>query len=72
MSIKTILVSQPSPSNENNPYTRLKERLNLKIDFDMTFASIYLIVLCRVRLLQKLYIQNSLILYLMALNLKLL
>ena len=33
MSIKTILVSQPSPSNENNPYTRLKERLNLKIDF---------------------------------------
>ena len=33
MSIKTILVSQPSPSNENSPYTRLKERLNLKIDF---------------------------------------
>ena len=33
MSIKTILVSQPSPSNENNPYTRLKERLNLMIDF---------------------------------------
>ena len=33
MKVKTILVSQPEPANENSPYTRLKEKHNLKIDF---------------------------------------
>jgi len=31
--VKTILVSQPEPNSENSPYTRLKEKHNLKIDF---------------------------------------
>ena len=31
--VKTILVSQPEPSSENSPYTRLKEKHNLTIDF---------------------------------------
>lgn len=33
MKLKTILISQPEPTNENSPYTRLKEKHNLKIDF---------------------------------------
>ena len=33
MKVKTILVSQPEPNTENSPYTRLKEKHNLKIDF---------------------------------------
>ena len=33
MKVKTILVSQPEPTNENSPYTRLKEKHNVKIDF---------------------------------------
>ena len=33
MKVKTILVSQPEPANENSPYTRLKDKHNLKIDF---------------------------------------
>ena len=33
MKLKTILISQPEPANENSPYTRLKEKHNLKIDF---------------------------------------
>jgi uroporphyrinogen-III synthase len=31
--VKTILISQPEPSNENSPYTRLREKYNLTIDF---------------------------------------
>ena len=33
MKVKTILVSQPEPNTEKSPYTRLKEKHNLKIDF---------------------------------------
>ena len=33
MKVKTILVSQPEPSNEKSPYSRLKEKYKLKIDF---------------------------------------
>lgn len=33
MSIKTILVSQPKPENDKNPYTALAEKYNLTIDF---------------------------------------
>tara|TARA_B100000780_G_C21056215_1_gene424345 strand:- start:68 stop:811 length:744 start_codon:yes stop_codon:yes gene_type:complete len=33
MKVKTILVSQPEPVNENSPYTRLRDKHNLKIDF---------------------------------------
>ena len=33
MKVKTILVSQPEPSNEKSPYSRLKEKFKLKIDF---------------------------------------
>lgn len=33
MSIQTILVSQPEPENNKNPYTALAEKYNLKIDF---------------------------------------
>ena len=33
MKVKTILVSQPEPSNEKSPYSRLKENYKLKIDF---------------------------------------
>ena len=33
MSIKTILVSQPKPENDKNPYTALAEKYKLKIDF---------------------------------------
>lgn len=31
--VKTILISQPEPNNENSPYSRLKEKYNLTIDF---------------------------------------
>ena len=31
--VKTILISQPEPNSENSPYTRLKEKHNLTIDF---------------------------------------
>lgn len=31
--VKTILVSQPEPNSENSPYTRLKEKYNLTIDY---------------------------------------
>ena len=31
--VKTILVSQPEPNSENSPYTRLREKHNLTIDF---------------------------------------
>ena len=33
MKIKTILVSQPEPNNENSPYSRLKDKYKLKVDF---------------------------------------
>lgn len=33
MKVKTILVSQPEPSTEKSPYSRLKEKHKLKIDF---------------------------------------
>ena len=33
MKVKTVLVSQPEPANDRSPYTRLKERHKLKIDF---------------------------------------
>ena len=33
MAIKTILVSQPEPENENSPYYDLAEKHDLKIDF---------------------------------------
>ncbi len=33
MSVKTILVSQPKPDNDKNPYQSLAEKHNLKIDF---------------------------------------
>jgi uroporphyrinogen-III synthase len=33
LSIKTILVSQPKPENDKNPYQALAEKYNLKIDF---------------------------------------
>lgn len=31
--VKTILISQPEPTNDNSPYARLKEKYNLTIDF---------------------------------------
>ena len=31
--VKTILISQPEPINDNSPYARLKEKYNLTIDF---------------------------------------
>ena len=33
LSVKTILVSQPKPDNDKNPYQALAEKHNLKIDF---------------------------------------
>ncbi len=33
MKIKTILVSQPEPSNENSPYSKLQRKHKIKIDF---------------------------------------
>ena len=33
MKVKTILVSQPEPASEKTPYSRLKEKHKLKIDF---------------------------------------
>lgn len=33
MKVKTVLVSQPEPSSEKSPYTRLKEKHKLTIDF---------------------------------------
>lgn len=33
MSIKTILVSQPKPESDKNPYSALAEKYNLKVDF---------------------------------------
>ncbi|MBT3444332.1 MAG: uroporphyrinogen-III synthase [Flavobacteriaceae bacterium] len=33
MKVKTILVSQPEPANDKSPYSRLKEKHKLKIDF---------------------------------------
>ena len=33
MKVKTILVSQPEPSNEKSPYSRLKEKHKLTINF---------------------------------------
>lgn len=33
MKVKSILVSQPEPTTEKSPYTRLKEKHKLKIDF---------------------------------------
>ena len=33
MKIKTILISQPEPSNENSPYSKLKRKHKVKIDF---------------------------------------
>ncbi len=31
--VKSILVSQPKPSNENSPYFKLAEKFNIKVDF---------------------------------------
>ena len=33
MKIKTILISQPEPSNENSPFSKLKSKYKVKIDF---------------------------------------
>ena len=33
MKIKTILVSQPAPTDEKSPYHELAKKFNLKIDF---------------------------------------
>ena len=33
MKIKTILISQPEPSNDNSPYSKLKSKYKVKIDF---------------------------------------
>ena len=33
MKVKTILVSQPEPASDKSPYSRLKEKHKLKIDF---------------------------------------
>ena len=33
MKVKTILVSQPAPKTETNPYFELSERQKVKIDF---------------------------------------
>ena len=33
MKIKTILISQPEPSNENSPYSKLQRKYKIKIDF---------------------------------------
>ena len=33
MSIKTILISQPEPTNDNSPYSSLIRKHKLKIDF---------------------------------------
>ena len=33
MKVKTILVSQPEPASDKSPYSRLKEKHKLEIDF---------------------------------------
>ena len=33
MKIKTILISQPEPSNENSPFSKLKSKYKVKVDF---------------------------------------
>jgi uroporphyrinogen-III synthase len=33
MKVKTILVSQPEPSSEKSPYSRLREKHKLTINF---------------------------------------
>ena len=33
MSIKTILISQPEPSNDNSPYSKLISKHKIKIDY---------------------------------------
>ena len=33
MKIKTILISQPEPSNENSPYSKIERKYKVKIDF---------------------------------------
>ena len=33
MSIKTILISQPEPTSENSPYSKLIRKYKLKIDY---------------------------------------
>ena len=33
MKIKTILISQPEPSNENSPFSKLQKKYKIKIDF---------------------------------------
>jgi hypothetical protein len=33
MKVKTILVSQPEPSSEKSPYSRLREKSKLIVDF---------------------------------------
>ena len=33
MSIKSILVSQPEPKTDKNPFSDLAERFNLEVDF---------------------------------------
>ena len=33
MKIKTILISQPEPSNENSPYSKIERKHKVKIDF---------------------------------------
>ena len=33
MGIKTILISQPEPSNQNSPYSKLIRKYKIKVDF---------------------------------------
>ena len=33
MGIKTILISQPEPSNHNSPYSKLIRKYKVKVDF---------------------------------------
>ena len=35
MSIKTILISQPEPTSENSPYSKLIRKYKLKIDYNL-------------------------------------
>ena len=44
MNIKSILVSQPEPKTDKNPFSDLADRFNLKVDFNsMTIFCTYLI-----------------------------
>ena len=39
MSIKTILISQPEPSNDNSPYSKLISKHKIKIDYSFYISN---------------------------------